>query len=187
MKDRQDLCDASGREGSDRAFSPQERARLEERMAYLARRRFRFRDEIAAELAQAAIASFSESGDRYAGREDRHEIVVGILRNKCRDHIQRQLRLTAQRNAIRDVMPQADVPVALASGALDDIASQEVRQLLLDAVTDLRPKAREAIQFLRNGATRLDVMELIENTLEPRFRDFRTEYCQILTRCGIRV
>lgn len=156
-------------------------------MAYLARRRYRFRDDVAQDLVQAALANFVEARDRYAGREDHLEILVGILRNKCREHIRRQLRQTAQHNAIRDVIPQAEVPVALAAGVLDDLASREARQLILEALSELRPKAREAFQFLRDGATRGEVMELIENTMDSRLRAYRMEFCRILTRCGIRV
>ena len=158
---------------------------MAQRLVYLARRRYRFRDDVAEKLVTETLESFSEKYERYADREDKSEIVIGMLRTTCREHIRREIRLTAQRNAVRDVMPRAEISTALAAGFLDDLSSRDARQIIVQALSEVGPKAREAFQFLRDGATRLDVMELLENTMDKRLLHARMEFCRILTRCGM--
>lgn len=167
-------------------------ARVEERLGYIARRRYRFRDEVASRLARSTVEVFRQRPEQPEQPEQSNEVLIRLLRGKCREHIRRQISKTAQQNAIRDVMPRADVPVALASGALDGLSSRDARQLVLEAIAELRPRAREAFQFLHRGATRIDLLDSIERlginktTMDSRLSAYRDEFCRILARCGMR-
>jgi len=181
---------ASGRE----PFFPEgEREQVAERLYYIARRRYHFREQVAANLAEATLDEYLGAYAHYADWVDHPIQLVAILRGKCREHVRRQICLAAQRNVIRDAMPGVDVPTALAAGALDEIASRDARQLILEALLELRPKALEALQSLRRCATRIDLLDVIERLGFHQPSDasslsaYQTHFRDILSRRGIRL
>lgn len=179
--------------GSSPFFAEAERQGIEERLFYIARRRYGFCAEVAQTLARSTVDTYLEAHERYAAWVDHPTLLVGLLRGQCREHVRRQICLTAQSNAIRDAMPGVDVPTALAAGALDDIASRDARQLVLEALLELRPKALEALQSLRRGATRLDLLDVIERLGFAKQSDasslaaYQRHFRDILVRRGIQL
>ncbi len=171
-------------------FDESERAQVEERLLYIAKRRYKLAEGVAEDLVREAVSTYLEANGRYAEWVDHPTQLVAILRGRCREHVRRQIRLTAQGNAIRDVMRE-EVPAAAAAGALDEIASRDARKQILEALAQLGPKAREALQSLRDGGTRVDLLDMIEGlgfheTSEGRkLRAYRAQFRQILARCGI--
>lgn len=186
-------CGAGSDDSPSARLSEDEQVRMKERMLYIAQRRYRLRQDVADEVTEATLESYEQRLQWDDGRDDQHRVLIGLLRDRCREHIRRQLTRTAQANAVRDKMPDVDVRTAIAAGALDDIASHDARKLILEAVAELRPKAWEALQAVRTGATRLDLMDVIQNLgmNSPRnasgIRAYQTEFRQILARCGIRL
>lgn len=187
------LDDDSDGAAVPQAFTDGQLAGVEERLAYIARRRFGFRNGVADDLARASVATYAEQRGRYAGRPDHSKILIGLLRGRCREHIRRQICLTAQRNAARDLKPRFDLPAALEAGVLDDLASRDARKLILEAFSRLRPRAREALQAIRDGATRIDLLDVVQGlgfhaqSDAASLRAYRTEFRRILAQCGIRL
>ena len=173
-------------------FSEDERPRIEERLLYIAQRRYRFREDVATKLVKDAVDSYLEAYGNYAAWVDHRTQLLHLLRSRAREHIQRQIRLTAQGNAIRQAMPEADVAAALADGTLDEIVSHDVRRLVLEALCELRPKAREALRSLRGGISRFELLGVIQSLGLNKSEDasslgaYRSRIHQILARCGIK-
>jgi hypothetical protein len=174
-------------------FPEGERARIEERLLYLTRRRFRFREEVARQLASEAMEAYLAAHPHYAASADHALLLMRVLRGKCREHIRRQICRTAQGNAIREVLKGVDVPEAMAAGALDEIASRDTRTLILEALSEMRPRTMEALRSLSHRATRLQVLEVVEllgfeqQTEAPDASTYHSEFRQILARGGVRL
>ena len=174
-------------------LEPAERERIEERLLYLTRRRFQFREDVAQKLVQDALQAYLAACPHYSASADHALLLMRILRGRCREHIRRQICLAAQGNAIRDVLKGVDVPAAQYSGTLDEIASRDTRKLILEVVSELLPKAAGVLRGLREKATRVEVLDVIEllglerQTNAKNVTAYHSEIRQILARGGVRL
>jgi RNA polymerase sigma factor (sigma-70 family) len=167
--------------------------RLVSSLVYLARARFRIRAESSEDLVQSAILTFLEVRHRYP-REDEHaRILVGIFRNKCREHIERTVRsargLEAVRAAADSKRGPSDSRATLDDGVLRDLVHREEGGRILEALAHLRPQAREMFRLItEEGLTRRELMRrfgLNANTLDSRLHTYRRELREALAKRGV--
>jgi RNA polymerase sigma factor (sigma-70 family) len=170
-------------------------ARLEASLLYLARRQFRISKEVAEDLVQAALLTYLEVKHRYPRTEEHYRILVGIFRNKCREHIGRSVRaarglesLRAAASAREPVAPQSATP---GDGVLQDLVDREDGRRILEALGSLRPQAREMFRLItEEKLTRKELMrrfDLNPNTLDSRLHTYRREFRTLLSRQGFAV
>ena len=175
-----------------------ERERLGARLLYLAWRWYRIPNEVAEDIVQAAVVTFIEVRERYPREEEHQVILIGIFRNKCREHIDRVMRATRGLRALRAAARAGDsaVPVLPADstaedGILHELVNREDGQIILEALGELRPRAREMFRLIiEEGCSRQELIErygLNKNTLDSRLHAYRAEFREILTRRGVRV
>jgi RNA polymerase sigma factor (sigma-70 family) len=175
-----------------------ETARLHTSLVYLARRQYRIARDIAEDLVQAAMVTWLEVKHRYPRAEEHLRILVGIFRNKCREHIGRSVRTargmeSLRSNAISGGPAAATLRAAPATedGVLSDIVNREDGRLILEALGNLRPQAREMFRLIaEEGLSRKELMErfsLNANTLDSRLHTYRRELRAILDRQGFAV
>jgi RNA polymerase sigma factor (sigma-70 family) len=160
-------------------------------LVYLARRRFRISADTAEDLVQAALTTYFEVRSRYPKSEEHLRILVGIFRNKCREHIERSIRatrgLTALKNHVRSGSAE---PIAtriegtMPGGVLGEMVHREEGCRILQALADLRPEAREMFRLISEGFSRKDLMRyygLKANTLDSRLHAYRQELRKALS------
>ncbi len=163
-----------------------ETARLETTLLYLARRKYRIAKDVAADLVQASLLTFLEVKGRYPRSEEHPRIVVGIFRNKCREHIERSVRATRGLNSLKASAEstRAEIPAVrgestMRGGVLGEIVEREDGRRILEALASLRPQAREMFRLIaEEGVTRKDLMDrlkLNKNTLDSRLHTYRKE------------
>lgn len=185
-------------EGSstDGVLASEEAARLHTRLRYLAWRRYRIPQQVAEDLVQAALLTYLEVRDRYPNEEEHPKILVGIFRNKCREHIDGQVRAARKLRALRikaeagiTGTPVVPVESATDDGVVDELARREQFHLVLQALAELRPSAREMFRLIvEEGADRKELISrygLNKNTLDSRLHAYRNELRKILGRHGI--
>jgi len=132
---------------------------------------------------------------RYPRQDEHRVILVGIFRNKCREHIAQSVRITRALNGLRAAAQSGEADVGVLAGAspeegvLHDLVSSESGRLILEAFRELRPKAREMFRLIVDeGYSRQDLIEhyqLNKNTLDSRLRAYREELREILGQRGI--
>ncbi len=173
-----------------------ERAKVEGRLLYLAWRRYRIPSYVAEDLVQSALVTFLEVKDRYPEEQDHARILVGIFRNKCREHVETCVRTERRSRAIRQAggaswgrVLHAPDSASGDEGVLEELVRQEDASFLRRALSDLRPSAKEMFRLIVDeGASRKDLIErygLNKNTLDSRLHTYRREFRQILSRRGI--
>lgn len=168
------------------------------RLIYLAWRRYRIPRELAEDLVQNALATFLEIRDRYERVEEHPRVLTGVFRNKCREYIDASVR---EQKKIRELASSADarreLPVATPGGAapgngvLDQLVRGEEATIILEALAQLRPEAREMFELIiEDGASRKDLIErygLNKNTLDSRLHVYRRELKSLLAQRGLHV
>ena len=170
--------------------------RLRERLLYLGWRRYRIPQDVSEDLIQSALVTYIEVRDRYPNQDEHPRILVGIFRNKCREHIDRHVRAERKRKALYSSLLSGSAgTTAVATspsgedGVVDEIVRREEECLILEALSELRPKAREMFRLIVDeGATRKDLIErfgLNKNTLDSRLHTYRKELRVLLARRGI--
>lgn len=180
----------------DRALEKAVTARLQERLLYLGWRRYRIPRDVGEDVFQAALVTFIEVRGRYPNQDEHSRILVGIFRNKCREHIDRHVRQEKKRRALHDSVRRGDAGTSILSpnatpedGVVDELMRREEECLILEALSELRPKAREMFRLIvEEGATRKELIErygLNKNTLDSRLHTYRKELRALLQRRGI--
>lgn len=182
----------------DRALEQTVTARLQERLLYLGWRRYRIPRDLAEDLFQAALLTYLQVRDRYPNLDEHPRILVGIFRNKCREHIDRHVRQEKKRRALHDSVRRGDAGTSVVApnpsaddGVVEEIVRREEESLILEALSALRPKAREMFRLIvEEGASRKELIErygLNKNTLDSRLHTYRKELRKLLEQRGIRV
>lgn len=180
----------------DGVVGSEEAARFQGRLRYFAWRRYRIPPQVAEDLVQAALLTYLEVRDRYPNPEEHPKILVGIFRNKCREHIDGHLRAERRLRALRAKagsgdtgIPAVHVESATDDGVVGEIVRREELHLVLQALAELRPSAREMFRLIvEEGASRKDLIRrygLNKNTLDSRLRAYRRELRTILAKRGI--
>lgn len=175
-----------------------EATRIAETLFYLARRQYRIPRQIAEDLVQSAYLTYLEVRGSYPNAEEHPKILVGIFRNKCREHIGRSVRQTRRVRALKNALeakgtasltPSADRSAE--KGLLEELVHREDQVLVLQALGELRPKARELFRLIaEEGVSRKDLIlryGLNKNTLDSRLHSFRREFREGLVRRGVDV
>ncbi len=181
----------------DGVLDRHETARLQVSLVYLARRQFKIHREVAADIVQNALVTFLEVRDRYSKPEEHLPILVGIFRNKCREHIERSVRTARGFDALRMTakaevaeIPAVRAEVSMSGGVLTEIVKQENGRHILDALANLRPQAREMFRLItEEGVSRKELMRrfgLNKNTLDSRLHTYRRELKKRLGLVGAR-
>ena len=171
-------------------------ARLRERLLYLGWRRYRIPKDVSEDLVQATLVTYIEVRDRYPNRDEHPRILVGIFRNKCREHIDSHVRAERKRRLLHDSVRRGEVGASILAanptdetGIVDEIVRREDENLILSALAQLRPQAREMFRLIIDeGATRQDLIErygLNKNTLDSRLHTYRRELRKFLEQRGI--
>jgi RNA polymerase sigma factor (sigma-70 family) len=170
-------------------------ARLRERLPYLAWRQYRIPQGTAEDLVQAAMVTYLQVRHRYPETEEHPRILVGIFRNKCREHIHAQIREERQRQLLAKLAEASEGRIAAVStdvkgdGVLEDLVRREDMGLIFEALSNLRPSAREMLRMIvEDGATRQDLIRhygLNKNTLDSRLRAARQEVRAMLREKGV--
>lgn len=172
-----------------------ETARLETSLVYLARHKYRIARDQAVDLVQSTLLTFLEVRHRYPKSEEHVRILVGIFRNKCREHIERSVRTTKGLASIRSTAENGIADVSSVrtestggGGILDEIVRREDGRLILEALATLRPEAREMLRLIaEEGVSRKELMRrlgLNANTLDSRLHTYRKELKELLKRRG---
>jgi RNA polymerase sigma factor (sigma-70 family) len=178
------------------ALEQGEEARLRSSLVYLARRRYRIRREVAEDLVQAALLTYLEVKHRYPRTEEHLRILVGIFRNKCREHIGRSVRAARGLHALRssaesDGSQSVRGEATNEDGVLQDIVGREEGRLIVQALGRLRPQAREMFRLIvEENLTRKELMRRFAvnaNTLDSRLHTYRKEFRRLLDRQGFAV
>jgi RNA polymerase sigma factor (sigma-70 family) len=170
-----------------------EAARLKSSLLYLARRKFRISRDAAEDLVQSALLTYLEVRHRYPRSEEHARILVGIFRNKCREHIERCVRTARGMHALRSTLAtKADRVAAarpestMAGGVLGEIVQHEDGRRILRALSQLRPQASEMFRLItEEGVSRRELMRrygLNANTLDSRLHAYRKELRALLDR-----
>ena len=81
-----------------------EATQLRERLRYLVWRWYRLPAEDAEDIVQAALLTFLEVRYRYPRQDEHTRILVGILRNKCREHIDNLVRSEKHLRALEEAL-----------------------------------------------------------------------------------
>lgn len=179
----------------DRALESAMTARLQERLLYLGWRRFRFPRDVCEDLFQAALVTYLEVRDRYPNADEHPKILVGIFRNKCREHIDRHVRQEKKRRALHESVRRGEAGVTVLApnpgpddGIVDELVHREEETLILEALTELRHEAREMFKLILEGVSRKELIErygLNKNTLDSRLHTYRKEFRKLLEQRGI--
>jgi len=168
-------------------------------MAWL---RYRLPRAEAEDVAHTAVATYIEVRHRYVDESNQNAILVGIFRKKCLEFIdgsareRRKLRTYGQRLESRRWRQRLDPRVSRDGRAmrkpepsLERIIHEEDVDLILSALAEMRPEAREMLTMLVSGeAGRKGLIErydINENTLDSRLRVYRKELRQILLQRGV--
>ena len=176
----------------------EDRVALESRLLYLAWRWYRITSGEAEDILQAALLAYLQVKDRYEKPEEHTVILVGIFRTKCREHLAKLARASRGLRALKQAARagEADIPVippasSSEAGVLAEMVDDEDGRLILEALAQLRPKAREMFELIIDkGASRQDLIEhygINKNTLDSRLRAYRTELRDILRSRGVRI
>ncbi len=179
-------------------LEPNEKDELRSRLLYFAGRWYGMANDVAEDIAQDALLTFIQVRDRYPDPAEHRAILVGIFRNKCREYIAKDVRAVRGLKALRSATEAGDPKVAskptLASrddGILHDLVHRENGGIILEALSSLRPKAREMFRLiLEEGCSRAELVErmgLNRNTLDSRLHAYRAELRDILARRGVHI
>ena len=180
----------------DRALEQAVTARLQERLLYLGWRKYRIPRDVCEDLFQAALLTYIEVRDRYPVLDEHPKILVGIFRNKCREHIDKHVRQEKKRRALHDSVRRGEVGTSVIApnpspddGVVEDLVRREEETLIFEALAELRPEAREMFMLIVNeGISRKELIErygLNKNTLDSRLHTYRKELRRLLARRGI--
>jgi DNA-directed RNA polymerase specialized sigma24 family protein len=160
--------------------------KIREKLAYLAWHKYRIRRDFSEDIIQTAIATYCEVRARYAGEENQYGILLGIFNKKCLEHIDRSVR---EKRKLERYLSKSDhvrgnpwldpEGNGASQGVLDDLIHREEGRLILSAISNLRPEAKEMFRLLadeemgRQGL--IDHYGLNKNTLDSRLHVFRGE------------
>lgn len=176
-------------------FDPTWILEVERKLHFIARERYRIRRQEATDLVQATIETFLEVRSRYPRTEEHPRIVVGIFRNKCREHIERAVRSSRRIEELRREVEAgtADLPAIRAArraegGLVEDLIRREQAERILYALAALRPEAREMFRLItQENLSRKQLIErlgLNPATLDSRLHTYRRELKRLLDDRG---
>jgi RNA polymerase sigma factor (sigma-70 family) len=182
----------------DGEFEEEGGSRFQAGLVYLARRQFRLSRDVAEDLVQAALVTYLEVRHRYPRTEEHLRILVGIFRNKCREHIGRSVRAARDLNRLRRIATVPGTPIpgtrteqVLEEGVLSELVNREDGRAILQALARLRPQAREMFRLIaEDGLGRKELMSrfgLNANTLDSRLHTYRGELRKFLLERGVKV
>ena len=169
-------------------------AEVQARLRYFVWRWYRLRGDPADDIVQAAVLTYCEVRERYGGSEDRPDILLGILRNKCREHIARKMRRARGRRRLEVAVRagETNLPVMpeepTQGTVLDELIQREDGRSIIEALARVRPKARRMFHLLGAGATRKDLLRhyrVNKNTLDSRLHAYRGELRELLAERGV--
>lgn len=168
---------------------------IRRKLIYIAWRRFAIPPQEAEDLVQNACLTWLTVREKYAGEPNHEGILIGIFRNKCREHLSQrkasQVRMARYRNENggkgRSVV-EGDGE-AEAEDVLDELVAREDSHAILSAIAELREEAREMLTALVEVGRRglLESSGLNPNTLDSRLHIYRRELRRILRRHGITI
>jgi RNA polymerase sigma factor (sigma-70 family) len=163
-------------------------------MLHIASSRYRIRGADAEDVVQSAFVTYLEVGHRYRPAEH-PAVVVGILRKKCLERIDRGarerrrfLRYCTTPDAARENRWLRPVPAAREGCALEALARRETDRGISAALSELRPSSRELVTLIAvDGAGRRELIarfNVNKNTFDSRLRSCRTELRGLLAEYG---
>ncbi len=166
------------------------------RLQYFTWRWYRIKGETADDIVQSALLTYVQVRERYGGDEDRPDILLGILRNKCREHIDRRIRASRAFRSLRAAAEAGETAIPVVpspssgEGVLGELIHREDGRIILETLAQVRPRAREMFRLLAEGATRQDLLRryrINKNTLDSRLHAYRGELRQKLLTAGVTV
>ncbi len=177
-------------------------AKVVNKLVLMAWLRYRVPRAEAEDVAQTAVATYLEVRHRYVDQPNQHAILIGIFRKKCLEFIdgsareRRKLRSYGRRIETRRRRDRLDPRVAKNGRALrkpqpvlEHIIHEEDVDLILGALGEMRPEARDMLTVLIRGENGrkglIEKYDLNENTLDSRLRVYRKELRQILLQRGV--
>jgi len=172
--------------------------KIHEKLVYLAWHKYRIRRDFSEDIIQIAITTYCEVKERYAGEENQYGILLGIFNKKCLEHIDRSVREKRKfdkylrRPEVHQANPWLDPEGNGASqGILEDLVNREEGRLILSAISNLRPEAREMFRLLveeemgRQGL--INHYGVNKNTLDSRLHVFRGELRSLLRKLDVQI
>ncbi len=177
-------------------------SKVVDKLVLMAWLRYRLPRTEAEDVAHTAVATYLEVCHRYVDEPNQNAILIDIFRKKCLEFIdgsvreRRKLRSYGRRLETRRRRDRLDPRVARngralrkPQPALEHIIHKEDVDLILSALGEMRPEAREMLTILVLGEDgRKGLIEkygLNENTLDSRLRVYRKEFRQILLQRGV--
>ena len=169
-----------------------------QRLVFIGWYKYRVRSAEAADIFQSAITTYLEVHERYGPSENHFGILIGIFNRKCLEYIGREVKTRrrmerfVQRSQFRRDNPWLSPEGQGAPrGALEEVLAREQGRLILEALEEIRPEAREMFRLLveeelgRKGL--LELYGLNKNTLDSRLHVYRAELREILKRKGVAI
>jgi DNA-directed RNA polymerase specialized sigma24 family protein len=163
-------------------------------LQHLAWRKWRIPRDVVEDLLQNAIVTFLEVRSRYPRPEEHLPILVGIFRNKCREHVEQRVRTNRVQETLRNLArgPATDVAVqpekTLRGGVLGEIIRLEEGQQILSALGQMRPEARELFRLIADErVTRKELLQRFKvnpNTLDTRLHTYRKQLKALIAKAG---
>ena len=170
--------------------------KIRQKLVFLAWHKYKIREEDSQDIFQNTMATYFQVRDRYQEEENHHGILIGIFNNKCLEFIDRSVR--EQRNFSKYVKnPRAKGESswlgtdagAAAKSVLEEIINTEDRKHILNAISELRPEAKEMFKLLvEQGLGRQGLIRhysINKNTLDTRLHVFRKELKNLLRKRGV--
>ena len=170
--------------------------KLTEKLVAVAWHRHHIRRVDALDVMQTTMVTWLEVKDRYQDVENRLGLLLGIFHNKCLEYIDGSVREAKKLKGISGspAARSADLPSlkdAAEDSTLAAVMKREEGELILAALSELRPEARDMFRLIADEE--IDRKDLIrryglnKNTLDSRLRAFRQELRSILSRRGIHI
>ena len=173
-----------------------------DKLVLMAWYRYRLPRNEAEDIAQTAVTTYLEVRERYAEEANQKAILIGIFRKKCLEFIDRSVRerhklhtygkrveLRLQRERLDPGTDHNGRAIHNPQPVLERMIHDEDVDLILSALGELRPEAREMLTLLvirdvgRKGL--IEKYGLNENTLDSRLHVYRNELRAVLRRKGV--
>ena len=169
---------------------------IRQKLVFLAWHKFKIREEDSQDIFQNTMATYFQVRDRYREEENHYGILIGIFNNKCLEYIDRAVREQKKfKNFVANPRAKGESSWlgtkggSVARSVLEDLITTEDRKHILNAISELRPEAKEMFRLLvEQGLGRQGLIHhysINKNTLDTRLHVFRKELKNLLRKRGV--
>ena len=180
----------------ERLADPVCHGQIRQKLVFLAWHKYKIRGEDALDIFQNTMATYVQVRSRYREEENHYGILIGIFNNKCLEFIDRSVReqkkfqkYVASPDSRGEVSWIGKNGDSAEKSVLEELINTEDRRHILNAISELRPEAREMFKLLvERGLGRQGLIRhyaINKNTLDTRLHVFRKELKNLLRKRGV--